>query len=311
MNRTSNRRDRKAKRQPSLGPVQRAAVGAAIILVLLSAGWGGYELGLRDVNTPRERLLDSLQALFDAERRALDGEKRRANEHLDALAQKMGQMQGEILRLDALGERLVEMGDLDATEFDFSTEPAMGGPLSDTDRSAGVAEMMADLDALAKRIEDRELKLGMLEHLLLSRRVREETKPEGRPVAAGWISSLYGWRRDPFTGKKHMHQGLDYAGPKGTEIIAVADGLVTLAEWRSGYGKTVEIRHGNGYMTRYAHNSKLLVKVGDLVRQGQPIATMGSTGRATGVHLHFEVLHDGKSMDPLRFVKAQEQPNQG
>ncbi len=286
-----------------LGPVQRTMIGAVVIMLILGAGWTGYAIGQRDLDAPQIKLVDSLQLLFDAERRALDAEKRVTGEHLDALARKMGEMQAELLRLDALGQRLVEIGGLDASEFDFDEIPAMGGPGSTDDASVSLPEMMADMEQLAQRIEDRNLKLDLLEDLLLSRQVMEESRPAGRPVARGWISSRYGWRKDPITGRKNMHRGLDIAGKWGTDIIAVADGLVTWAGGRSGYGKTVEIRHGNGYVTRYAHNSKLLVRQGELVKQGQVIAAMGRSGRATGVHLHFEVVRDGKTVNPLKFVK--------
>lgn len=303
MKKMSKRHYRNCQGIHFLGPVQRTAIGALAMLSILAAGWVGYEIGQRDMDTPQIRLVDSLQSMFDAERRALDVEKRKTGEHLDALARKMGEMQAELLRLDALGERLVEIGGLDAEEFDFQEIPAMGGPDSSEDASITLPEMMADLAQLAQRIEDRDLKLDLLEDLLLSRQVKEQSKPAGRPVASGWISSHYGWRKDPLTGRKDMHQGLDFAGKRGSDIIAVADGLVTLAGARSGYGKTVEIRHGNGYVTRYAHASKLLVKKGELVRQGQVIAAMGRSGRTTGVHLHFEVIRDGKTVNPLRFVK--------
>ena len=273
-------------------------------MLVLAAGWIGYELGQRDLDDPQRRLFSSLQSMFDAERRALHSEKRETGEHLDALARKMGRMQAELLRLEALGERLVEIGGLDNDEFDFAEVPAMGGPASPNDASASLPEMMADLDALAQRIADREIKIAMLEDLLLSRAVKDESRPAGRPVEAGWISSRYGWRKDPFTGKKNRHHGIDFAGKHGTDIIAVADGLVNWSGFRSGFGKTVEIRHGNGFVTRYAHNSKLYVTAGELVRQGQAIAAMGRSGRATGTHLHFEVIRDGKTIDPLKFVTA-------
>jgi murein DD-endopeptidase MepM/ murein hydrolase activator NlpD len=273
---------------------------------VLSAGWIGYEIGQRDSEVPHSELIGSLQGLFDAERRSLHREKRETGEHLDALARKLGQMQAELLRLEAMGERLVEMGGLDNGEFDFTEIPALGGPESPGDVSASLPEMVADLDVLAKRIEDREIKLAMLEDLLLSREVNEQSKPSGRPVEAGWISSHYGWRKDPFTGKKNLHRGIDFVGKPGTDIIAMADGLVSWAGTRSGYGKTVEIRHGNGFVTRYAHNSKLFVSEGELVRQGQVIAAMGKSGRATGTHLHFEVIRGGKTVNPLKFVQAVE-----
>jgi murein DD-endopeptidase MepM/ murein hydrolase activator NlpD len=275
-----------------------------VVSLVLGAGWGGYELGVHDIETAENRLVDSLHGLFDAEHRQLQAEKKWTEEHLNALARKMGEMQAQVLRMEALGERLAELGKLDRTEFDFGSVPAMGGPETPDDLATRLPELLQDLEDLARRIEDRETKLGVLEDLLLQRQVREDTRPAGRPVAAGWISSHYGWRRDPISGRKNMHHGLDFAGKPGTEIVAVADGLVVAAESRSGYGRMVEIRHGNGYVTRYAHNRTLLVEKGDLVRQGQVIATMGSSGRTTGTHLHFEVIRDGKTVNPLRFVKS-------
>ena len=294
-----------------IGQLGRTILGALVISLVIAAGWGGYELGLRDTDTSSSRLLAELESLFDTERRILDLEKRATGEHLDALARKMGEMQARILHLEALGERLVERGELDKAEFDFSELPAMGGPASSTGLSTTLPEMVDELDALARRIEDRSLKLGLLEDLLIHRQVREDTRPAGRPVKSGWISSRYGWRKDPFSGKKTLHRGLDFAGKKGSAIIAVADGVVSLAGNRSGYGKTVEIRHGNGYVTRYAHNSELMVQVGDLVRQGQVIAAMGRSGRATGTHLHFEVIRYGKTLNPLKFVKAARKSSDG
>jgi len=288
-----------------LGQLERALVGAVVIGLVTLAGWGGYELGLRDTDTLSSRVQGELESLIDTERRFLEREKRATGENLDALARKMGEMQARILHLEALGERLVDRGKLNKDEFDFSELPAMGGPASAGALSTTLPEMVAELDALAQRIEDRAIKLDLLGDLLLRRQVDAQTRPAGRPVDTGWISSRYGWRKDPFTGKKTLHRGLDFAGKKGTPILAVADGVVTWAGGRSGYGKTVEIRHGNGYLTRYAHNSELKVEVGDLVRQGQEIAAMGRSGRATGVHLHFEVIRNDKALDPLKFVKAE------
>ena len=304
MKNSSKRRNRNCQGEHRIGPKQSVVIGSVCMLLTLSAGWIGYELGHRDMDEPHARLIGYVQVLFDAERRSLHSEKRETGEHLDALARRLGQMQAELLRLEAMGERLVEMGGLDNGEFNFTEVPALGGPDSPGDVSASLPEMVADLDVLAQRIEDREIKLAMLEDLLLSREVNEQSKPAGRPVDAGWISSHYGWRKDPFSGKKNLHRGIDFVGKLGSDIIAMADGLVSWAGNRSGYGKTVEIRHGNGFVTRYAHNSKLFVSEGELVRQGQVIAAMGRSGRATGTHLHFEVIRGGKTVNPLKFVKA-------
>ncbi len=305
MGRPSTRQLRACRGLGILDQVERVILGAVAVVLVLGAAWGGYELGLRDNETPRERLLSDLQSMFDSERRALEAEKSATGEHLDALALKLGEIQARMLRLEALGERLVNAGKLDTEEFDFAASPAMGGPEYPGGLSVTLPDMVSDLNALAMRIEDREIKLGVLEDLLLHRQVREDSKPAGRPVDTGWISSRYGWRKDPFTGKKTLHKGLDFAGKPGAGIIAVADGVVSWADNKSGYGNTVEIRHGHGYVTRYAHNKKLLVVVGQLVRQGQDIAEMGHSGRATGTHLHFEVIRNGTTVNPLKFVKTE------
>ncbi len=285
--------------------------GSARTLWLVSAllfsvlgGWVGYELGVHDVRAPGNRLRASLQAMFAAERVALDGEKQSVGEHLNALARKLGEMRAEVMRLEAMGQRLVEKGRLDKDEFDFSTPPALGGPESVDDSATELPDLLLDMDELAQRLDERARKLALLEGLLLEHEIRQETRPAGLPVATGWISSQYGWRTDPFNGKKNHHHGLDFAGKSGSDIVAVADGVVTWAATRAGYGKTIEINHGNGYLTRYAHNRSLKVSKGDLVQQGQVIATMGNSGRATGVHLHFEVIRNGRTVDPLRFVKT-------
>jgi murein DD-endopeptidase MepM/ murein hydrolase activator NlpD len=142
----------------------------------------------------------------------------------------------------------------------------------------------------------------VLEDLLLNRKLRDEVRPEGRPVTAGYVSSQFGSRADPFTGRRAFHKGVDFAGREGAEVVAVATGVVTWSGDRYGYGQLVEINHGNGYVTRYAHNVDNLVAVGDTVRRGQVIARMGDTGRATGPNLHFEVLLNDKPVDPLTYV---------
>ena len=226
-----------------------------------------------------------------------------ARADLDALTLRIGQMQGEMLRLNALGERLVSQGDLDTAEFNFDEPPAVGGPHEATaGTSAGLNDIMDMLDGLDAELADREQKLSVLESLLMSRSLTERVMPSGRPVQDGWLSSRYGKRNDPFTGKQDFHQGLDFAGKKGSEVVAVGDGVVRWAGKRSGYGYLVEVTHGNGYITRYGHNQKNLVEVGDTVKKGQQIALMGSTGRSTGPHVHFEVLRNGKTVDPGKYI---------
>ena len=226
-----------------------------------------------------------------------------AQAELDALTLRIGRMQAQMLRLNALGERLVSQGDLDAGEFDFSTVPAVGGPQNPLEsESVGYPDFLSMLDDLGTEMEDREQKLSVLETLLMSRSLRERVMPSGRPIEEGWLSSKYGKRNDPFTGKQDFHKGLDFAGKKGSAVMAVGDGVVTWSGKRTGYGNLVEISHGNGYVTRYGHNQSHLVEMGETVKKGQQIALMGSSGRSTGPHVHFEVLRDGKTVNPAKYT---------
>ncbi|MGD2113248.1 MAG: M23 family metallopeptidase, partial [Gammaproteobacteria bacterium] len=222
---------------------------------------------------------------------------------MNALTLRIGQLQGQMLRLNALGERLVSQGDLDDAEFDFATVPAVGGPEDVAEGVAvGFSDILTMLDNLDAEMSDREQKLSVLESLLMNRSLSERVMPAGRPIGEGWLSSRFGKRNDPFTGKQEFHKGLDFAGKKGSGVIAVGDGVVSWSGKRSGYGNLVEITHGNGYVTRYGHNERNLVRVGDTVRKGQQIARMGSTGRSTGPHVHFEVLRNGKAVNPAKYL---------
>ncbi len=215
----------------------------------------------------------------------------------------MAEANARIIRLDALGRRLTKMGKLDDGEFDFDTPPALGGPEPGIDvQSVQVPDLDQRLHELEGRIADRQLQLGVLENLLLDRNLNEQVSPQGRPVQSGWMSSQFGKRTDPFTGKDAMHWGIDFAGRSGAEIVAVGAGVVTWSGKRHGYGQLVEVNHGNGLVTRYAHNKENKVSVGDQVDKGEVIAFMGQSGRATGPNLHFEVLRDGRKVNPLDFV---------
>jgi len=229
--------------------------------------------------------------------------RRSAQADIDALTLRLGTMQAQMLRLNALGERLVDQGSLDKEEFDFDAVPAVGGPGGgEAVQSVPLADFLSMLDTLDNEIQDREQKLSVLESLLMSRSLHERVMPSGKPVADGWLSSKYGKRNDPFTGKQDFHKGLDFAGKKGSEVVTVGDGVVSWAGKRSGYGNLIEINHGNGYTTRYGHNQKHLVQVGDKVKKGQQIALMGSTGRSTGPHVHFEVRQNGKTVNPSKYI---------
>jgi len=258
--------------------------------------------GTRIAGTGTEYLAD-WQDTVRSQQAEIAEVRRNAEADLDALALRLGQMQAQMLRLNALGERLVIQGNLDKDEFDFDAEPAVGGPGSAVaTESIAYPDFLSMLEDLGAGLNDREQKLSVLETLLMSRSLSERVMPSGRPIEDGWLSSKYGKRNDPFSGKQEFHKGLDFAGKKGSEVIVVGDGVVTWAGNRSGYGNLIEVSHGNGYVTRYGHNQKNLVKAGDTVRKGQQIALMGSTGRSTGPHVHFEVLRDGKTVNPVKYI---------
>jgi murein DD-endopeptidase MepM/ murein hydrolase activator NlpD len=228
-----------------------------------------------------------------------------AQNNLDALAARLSKLQGHIMRLDALGDRLAKMAKLDDIVFNPRETIGMGGEDPGTQQtSLQVADFVEQLEQLSQEIDDRSDKLGAMETMLMDKSVQNKTLPEGEPVASGWISSLFGWRTDPINGKREFHEGIDFASRADTQVMAVASGIVTWSGKRAGYGNLVEISHGNGYVTRYAHNRKNMVAVGDKVDKGQPVAIMGSTGRSTGTHVHFEVVRNGKPVDPKKYISV-------
>jgi len=221
----------------------------------------------------------------------------------DYYAKRLGQLQAESIRLTALTEKLAEVVGIDTDEFQLDMLPAQGGIDEDEGASLSSELFSSEMTQLTLRFGKQEQQLATIQHLYLTRDTIQSGIPQGSPVSDGWLSSYYGKRIDPFTGKKTFHPGLDFAGKAGSEVVASADGMVTFAGTRSGYGKVVELDHGNGYSTLYGHNKELKVKNGDVIKKGQVLALMGSTGRSTGPHVHYEVSLDGKRVDPYKFVK--------
>ncbi|HAR31839.1 MAG TPA: hypothetical protein DCR65_09965 [Gammaproteobacteria bacterium] len=218
-----------------------------------------------------------------------------------AVGRQLAGMQARLMRMEALGARVAEVASLDEGEFTFDETPATGGPDASVRPLAGfeLKDALAELSISLKR---RESELEVLESLLLDREYDTSTEVVGRPVARGWVSSPFGQRVDPFSGGTAWHAGLDFTARPGTEVRAAAAGIVIFAAYRADYGNTIEINHGDGYVTRYAHQKELMVATGDVVKRGQGIGTVGSTGRASGPHLHFEVLKNGRHVDPRRYI---------
>ena len=222
-------------------------------------------------------------------------------EHLDALALQLGELQARVMRLDALSERLAKLAGAKEPEAEPAVVPGRGGPQVNA-HPASEQELQQHIAQLAQELAQRSDRLNLLESMLLQQNLQKSTMPNGSPIDALYNSSSYGWRVDPFTGKMAFHEGLDFSATRGTPIYAAAGGIVVESERTPDYGNIVKIDHGGGLETRYAHASKLLVRVGDRVKKGQAIALVGSTGRSTGPHLHFEVRSNGASLDPRKFL---------
>ncbi len=290
-------------------------ITAGVLLLPLLGAVGGYlfydyrmsdpvvsgEIGRSAVSAWRERISGQRAAIVQA--------RNRAEDRLKALTVRVAEMQARLLRLDALGERLVRstgLGKGAKDAFDFSRPPSMGGP----EEFMGAVEayrqpdFLLALDEVSSRIDIREAELLVLERLLAGSRLHEESFLAGNPVSTGYLSSAYGRRIDPFHGQLAFHRGVDFAGPSGSDIVATGAGIVVAAGAHAGYGSMVEISHGDGISTVYAHASKVLVRVGDIVRERQVIALMGSTGRSTGPHVHYEVRRNGQTINPASYVAS-------
>ena len=282
----------------------RRALGGIVVATALLAG---FLLGRGTTDAPPalERALAGLQLEIQLQQRAVDRLLRENRNTINALSARLGELQAASTRIDALGERLAQMGQLTLEEFDFNQSPPVGGPAHPaTATPAGVDELRASIGALGERLRRQASQLDALQYLMVNRQLEEDMTPSGWPVRKGWISSRYGERTDPFTGERTHHSGLDFVGKRGSDVLSVASGVVIWAGNRKGYGRTVEIDHGNGYSTLYAHNESLVVQAGDPVRAGQLIARLGSSGRASAPHVHFEVLQNGNTVNPARFVDA-------
>lgn len=282
-------------------PVMVGSVAALVLGILATAFTLGMHLGQRSGKALVRMDAGQVVSAVKEEKRQIAALRTQLQEKVDAMAMRLGEVNAHVIRLDALGKRLTEMANIDHRELDFDAEPASGGPEGEG-VSAQIPDITNMLDSIERRVDLRDAQLSALENVILARELNKQIHPEGRPVRAGFISSYFGERQDPFDGHQAFHKGLDFAGTAGEDVVAVAAGVITWAGDRSGYGRLIEISHGNGYVTRYGHNQRTLVAVGQTVQRGQPIALMGSTGRSTGPHVHFEVLRNGRQVDPASFI---------
>lgn len=291
--------ERSAKpRTITIRRAQAVLFGVFVMVAALAVGGALYRAA--SSRAPAWTSSDQVASSADQDPQA---ESSRLRETLSAMAVKVGQMQAKLMRLDSLGERLAKAAGVKPHEIQFDQTPGRGGAVSSNPlHDFSLDELNAQLDVLARQVDQRDETLGMLESLVAMEQVKKKLVPSFKPVASGWHSSRFGWRIDPFTGDKAMHEGIDFVAEAGTPIFAAAGGVVIHAARHPQYGNMIDIDHGNDLVSRYAHASRLLVKAGDFVQSGGKIAEVGSSGRSTGAHLHFEVHHKGVPQNPARFL---------
>lgn len=267
------------------------------ILGLGAALWLGYKLCFHNIGQQEGSLVGEWQHYLQSDTHKLKELQHYTEQHLQVLTQQMGKIEANLMRINALGEKLVEHAHLDSQEFNFNQEVGMGGPILAENEKGSLSTTLKELDSL---LDKRYAQLTALHQALQIRLGQHELSFSGlgKPVNSGWVSSFFGRRHDPFTGNKAWHSGVDIVAKEGAEIKALASGVISFAAEKGGYGNLVEINHGNGLATRYGHNKQILVQPGELVRKGQTIALLGSSGRSTGPHVHIEVHKDGQPVDP-------------
>jgi murein DD-endopeptidase MepM/ murein hydrolase activator NlpD len=277
----------------------------ALFVLPALAGVGAY-YGVQYLDNPvmTEATAERWQKRITEQQAKIESLRQRSEEQLKAQTRKLAEMQARLVRLDALGERLVDVAGINSEEFDFEARPALGGPEMSGEASSQYEPpaFVDTLDQMSTTLTRREQQLEILDGLMKDRQLEQKSALKGRPITDGWMSSRFGYRTDPFTGELAMHEGMDFAGKEGSDIVATASGVVTYADERWGYGNLVEINHGDGLVTRYGHAKTIVVEAGDIVKPGQVIAKMGNSGRSTGPHVHYEVRKDGKPVDPRRYV---------
>jgi murein DD-endopeptidase MepM/ murein hydrolase activator NlpD len=287
-------------------PIKKPLWIPILLLVVGTMVWSGYFYTIVDAERSQvEFQLKTAMLEYRDQKDDMALLKGKARHQLAALQLKVGELQGQVNRINAFSGELAKVANIPASKFNFSGPLAIGGLAEKTAQDVavtGVTPLMQQMDRLIFQLDEQEQKMALLESILLNHNIEKGSYLSGRPTTSGWLSSYYGTRKDPFTGLPADHKGIDFAGKQGDKVIATGAGVISWAEDRFGYGKLVEVDHGDGFKTRYGHNETLLVEVGDVVEKGQVIAAMGSSGRSTGPHVHYEILKGGRQINPLKYV---------
>jgi murein DD-endopeptidase MepM/ murein hydrolase activator NlpD len=293
----------------SLGPAHIFVLGLGLAVTGLVLAVTLHYVALRFADDVKLPYVESVVLAGQKRQFALQQEQHEKaqsylRENLNAMAVKLGEMQAQLVRLDTVGERLAKLAGFKPQDLMFGERPSRGGAVSTLpSQDLSLGDFTEQLELLTRQVDDRSDKLGILESLFTVDSAKKKLIPTMLPVEGGWYSSNFGWRIDPFTGQRAYHEGIDVMAEIGTPFFAAAGGVVIFSGTHPQYGNMIEIDHGNGLITRYAHASKRLVKIGDLVVRGVEIGRIGNTGRATGSHLHFEVRRRGAAVNPKEFLR--------
>lgn len=300
--------DRANKRHTlQLSTKKQVMLAISIIFGFIALFYYGYIIGINK-NIEQQSQADWVESWVDTlrlQQSVITSAKSEVKLHLDAFSEQMAKLQAHIARLDALGLHLSKIAKIDSELFNFSEKLSEQDLYSDEQALNGndtAEDVFRIFDNLSSNVRVVDNQLNLLQSFLKYQKLDQETLVKGKPIKTGYISSYYGYRNHPIKNRRVLHSGIDFVNKFGTPVLSVASGVVSWAGVRGGYGNMVEINHGDGYLTRYAHNSKLLVNVGDLINKGDPIAEMGSTGQSTGTHVHFEVWRDGQAENPITYL---------
>ena len=286
----------------SIGAPQIGLLGLGLAVSVIALAASMNYLMLRVASDFKIPYLQSM--LLSAQQEQHERTQSYLRENLNAMAVRLGQMQAQLVRLETVGERLAKLAGFKPQDLVFNELPGRGGAVSSLpSQDLSLGDFTRQLDVLTRQVEDRGDKLGILESLFTFDSAKKKLLPTMLPIEGGWYSSNYGWRIDPFTGQRAFHEGIDVIAEQGTTIRAAAGGVVVYSEFHPQYGNMIEIDHGNDLISRYAHASRRMVKVGDVVLRGAKIGEVGRTGRATGAHLHFEVRQRGAPANPAQFLR--------
>lgn len=276
-------------------------IGLPLVLGVLSYWFiSSIDRSLNPFVDPEYRI--AVESRVNEQQQEMDRTRDYVRKHMDVLGRRIGSLQAQVSRINAVEQRIASVSGISLEDFEFDQDPPLGGSSSESDVDSQEIDIENAIVAIEKELSKRESEIAAVDFLLSRKNLESQQTPAGWPVTGGWVSSSFGSRMHPMTGKKQFHQGVDIPGKEGSKVLAVADGVVTRSEKRGNYGWLVELDHGDSYTTLYSHNRRNLVTEGQTVKKGQAIAEVGSTGLSTGPHVHFEVSKNKRNINPVKYL---------